>query len=132
MDLPKIQSTLDQLESEEDNKKKALKKAHRPNSDKDWAQYKRMKKAAQYHCRKAHNEYLANILSGEDDNNLKKLYGYIKSRRCDSSGIAPLRRDGITHIDPKIKAEILNQQFTSLFTNEDTSNMPDLGNSNYQ
>ena len=46
----------------------------------------------------------------------------------DSCGVAPLKRDGIAYSDAKVKAEILNNQFTSVFTTEDPSKpLPDLG-----
>jgi hypothetical protein len=57
----------------------------------------------------------------------KHLWSFIKSRGMDSCGVAPLKRDGITYSDAKMKAEILNQ-FTSVFTTKDPSKpRPDLG-----
>jgi len=59
----------------------------------------------------------------------KKLFTFVKSRKCDSSGVAPLKRYGANHVDPATKAEILNDQFSSVFTKEDSSPLPDLGKS---
>ena len=65
----------------------------------------------------------------------KKFYGYIKSLRRDSSGVASLKKDGIAYSDSSKKAEILNDQFSSVFTIEDgpppsditgTSSYPDM------
>lgn len=53
----------------------------------------------------------------------------IRNQKCNSVGIAPLRFNGNLHGDPQTKAFILNQQFSSLFTTEDTSNIPSLGSS---
>jgi hypothetical protein len=64
------------------------------------------------------------MLDEDSRNNPKKFYSYIKSRKCDSSGVAPLKSNGSLHSDCKIKAEILNSQFTSVFTSEDISNIP--------
>jgi hypothetical protein len=51
-------------------------------------------------------------------------------RRMDSCGVAPLKRDGIAYSDAKVKAEILNNQFTSVFMTKDPSKpLPDLGQS---
>jgi hypothetical protein len=45
-----------------------------------------------------------------------------------SCGVAPLKRDGIAYSDAKVKAEILNNQFTSVFMTKDPSkSLPDLG-----
>ena len=66
-----------------------------------------------------------------DESNSKKLYSFIKDKKCDSSGVAPLKKDGIPHSDASTKSEILNGQFLSAFTTEDTSSFPDLGTSDY-
>jgi hypothetical protein len=36
-----------------------------------------------------------------------------KSKRTDSCDVAPLKRDGIAYSDARMKAKILNNQFTS-------------------
>jgi len=105
-------------------KKKALKKAHKSNNPNDWAKYRKLKRASQLQCRKTHDQYISGILSDDPKGNPKKLYSYIKSKRNDSSGVSPLRKQGLTHSDPKLKAEILNDQFSSVFTREDLSSMP--------
>ena len=56
----------------------------------------------------------------------KKLYSFIKAKRCDSSGVSPLKSDGVTHSDPKIKATLLNNQFSGAFTAEDHSHLPSM------
>ena len=45
--------------------------------------------------------------------------------------MAPLKKHGIPHNDVSTKSEILNGQFLSAFTTEDTSYFPDLGTSDY-
>ena len=66
-----------------------------------------------------------------DESNSKKLYSFVKDKKCDSSGMALLKKDGIPHSDASTKSEILNGQFSSAFTIEDTSSFPDLGTSDY-
>ena len=61
----------------------------------------------------------------------KKLYSLVKDKKCDSLGVAPLKKDGATHNDATTKSEILNGQFLSAFTTEDTRSFPDLGASHY-
>ena len=60
-----------------------------------------------------------------------KNYFFVKDKKCDNSGIAPLKTDGITHNDASTKSEIFNGMFLSAFTTENTSCFPDLGTSNY-
>ncbi|KAH3700067.1 hypothetical protein DPMN_075035 [Dreissena polymorpha] len=69
-------------------------------------------------CRNARNEYVRDMISEPGGNN-KKLYSYVKGMKSDSSGVAPLKKDGSTHSDASAKAEILNNQFSSVFTKED-------------
>ena len=42
-------------------------------------------------------------------------------------GVAPLKHEGIIYSDNKTKAEILNKQFSSVFTVEPDGDLPDLG-----
>ena len=64
------------------------------------------------------------------DSTYKKLYSFIKCKECDSSGIVPLKEDGIFYGDPKRKAELLNKQLSSVFTTEGDLDKPDKGQNN--
>ncbi len=58
------------------------------------------------------------------------VVGFIKSKRCDNSGVAPRRgKDGITYRDDLKKADIPNEQFTSVFNVETSDDTPGLENS---
>jgi hypothetical protein len=60
----------------------------------------------------------------------KQLWSFIKSKRTDSCGVAPLKRDGIAYSDAIMTAGVVDHQFTSVFTSEDPSQpLPDLGRS---
>ena len=107
-------------------KKRAYKKAKLSRSDKDIQRYKQLQKESQFECRKAYNGYVNDVVTSD---NSKKLYSFIKGKRCDSSGIAPLKKNGMAHSDPKIKATILNEQFCSVFTEDSSTNLPSMGDS---
>ena len=51
--------------------------------------------------------------------NPKRFWSFIKSKRCDNNGVAPLTVNGISHVDEKTKADILNRQFASVFSQDD-------------
>ena len=58
----------------------------------------------------------------------KRLWYYIKSRRQEASGVAPLiNKKSFLQSNPSAKAEILNEHFQSVYTQEDTDNIPDKG-----
>ena len=78
---------------------------------------------------KAYNNYVCDMVN--DASNCKKLYSFVKDKKCDSPGVAPLKKDGTTNNDATTKSEILNGQFLSAFTTEDTRSFPDLGASHY-
>jgi len=96
----------------------------------DWAQYYCLKRECQRECRRAYNNYVMSLV--DDSNNVsKRMWTYVKSKKTDYCGVAPLRQKDETFTDPKDKAEILNNYFTSVFTSEDTSTIPILDHNTF-
>ena len=62
--------------------------------------------------------YFACMVCDPGSNN-KKLFAYIKDIKCDSSGVAPMKKYDINYSEPTDQVEILNAQFVSAFTKED-------------
>ena len=56
----------------------------------------------------------------------KKLWSYIKSKKLDHTGVSTLKHQGFTYSNPQEKADLLAGYFSSVFTQEDTSHIPDL------
>ena len=106
-------------------KARAWKKARRTNHDRDW-RFRSLKKIAQTTCCQAYNQHITNIICSEPGGS-KRLGATIKAMRCDRTGIAPLKDGNFLHSDPKSKANILNRQFASVFTNDSATSLPDLG-----
>ncbi|KAI0221088.1 hypothetical protein LSAT2_027493 [Lamellibrachia satsuma] len=114
-------------------KKKYYKKAQRTKSDQDMAKYRATKKLVQSECRKAYYQYINSMIgeSNQNGGNLKKFWSFIKSKKNDNSGVAPLKKNGIVHSDSQTKADILNTQFSSVFTKGGKINVPNLGTCKY-
>ena len=73
---------------------------------------------------------MRDIISPDAAKNPKKFWSFIKGKKQESSGVAPLRQtDGTLHSNPHTKPDILNCQFKSVFTKEDMSSMTDKGDS---
>jgi hypothetical protein len=109
-------------------KARAFKKARRTNTYRHWKRFRYLKKESQKSCRKAYNNYVYDIVCSEPGSGSKKRLGaLVKSKRCDQMGVSPLKESGFLHTDPKTKANILNRQFTSVFSVDDNSPLPDLG-----
>ena len=70
-------------------------------------------------------------MSDDQTGNMKKLYSFIKSKKCDISGVAPLTLNGVSYSDSVKKANILNDQFTSVFKKEDLSTVPELNSTDH-
>ena len=91
-----------------------------------WKEFEAYQKQTQKALKIAHWQYLNNMLTqGLEDNDQKPFWRYIRSQRQDSQGVSPLLKGNKLHSDPATKAEILSQQFSSVFTVDepDTSNI---------
>ena len=110
-------------------KKRQFKKAKTSGADEDFNLYKDLKRLSRSTCQiKAYNEFMKNIISPDAPSNPKRFWAFIRSMRCDPSGVHPLKSsDGKTHIDSTEKANILNDYFCSVFTKESDENTPDKG-----
>ena len=57
---------------------------------------------------------------------ISKSFG-LACRRCDNSCVTPLMKNDVLHNESRVKANLLTDQFVSVFTREESSNLPDLG-----
>ncbi|XP_072020312.1 uncharacterized protein [Amphiura filiformis] len=108
-------------------KARAFKKARRTGRIKDWKRFRHLKKESQKSCRLTYNQYVYDIVCSAPGSSNKKLGALVKSKRCNQMGVAPLKDGGYLHADPKVKANILNKQFTSVFSVDNSSALPELG-----
>ena len=112
-------------------KKRYYRRAKKSGKQRDWRNFNDIKKEAQRVCQETYNNYISGMLEEDNSSNPKKFWSFIKSKRADSSGVAPLRRDGTLFSDSNTKANILNDQFTSVFSRETTDEIPSKGDSPY-
>jgi hypothetical protein len=94
--------------------------------------YKQLKHQVQKEQRHAYNTYIEKLIldlptndpdqSVNNQSKPKKLSSFIKSLRTDNSGVVPLKKEGQLVADTKQKANILNEQFKSVFTTESIDN----------
>ena len=76
--------------------------------------------------RQARWDHINGIIPQEDDRARKGFWRYVKQFKKDNTGITVLKKDGRSATSPQQKAEMLNAQFSSVFTEEDTENLPQL------
>ena len=118
----------------------AYRKWIKSSSFEDELLFHELKTEAQKAWRQAKNRYTSSIFHDQEDEYapapqakqpMKKFWGYIKSLKKDASGTAPLKQDGVLVSDTKGKSNILNKQYASVFTAEDTTTVPHLGPSSH-
>ena len=80
--------------------------------------YRELKKVVQYECRKAHDRYVADLLSPNSGHANKHFWTYIKGKRNEQCGVPSLVKNHQTFSDNVSKANILNNQFSSVFTTD--------------
>ena len=113
-------------------KQRAYRKARKTNKKRDRDRYKRLQHEVQWETRKAHRMYMEDV-SKECKENPKRFWSFIKSKGQETNGVPPLKnKEGFLKSDSQNKANILNEQFQSVYTQEDTSSIPNKGPSPYQ
>ncbi|XP_052261072.1 uncharacterized protein LOC127865168 [Dreissena polymorpha] len=108
---------------------KLYRRMKKTKSGADIRKYKVCKSHVQKLERQNYHQYINNLIEVQDPNDDKQLkqkrfWNYIKSLRKDNSGIAPLKDNGRLFNLPKDKADILNKQYMSVFTQEDGNDVP--------
>ena len=76
------------------------------------------------------NDYINGILEENIKSKPKKFWRFIRSKRNENMGVSPLiNSNGKLVTDSKGKADVLNKQYQSVFTQEKTGTLPDIGES---
>ena len=118
-------------------KQRLYNKAKKTGDVADWQKFKSLRKHIKKQLVIAHNDYVSDLLSFPKDLNLnkpvptKRFWSYIKSKKTHDVGIAPLKVDKGDVTDSLGKANLLSNQFKSVFTHEDLECTPTVGPSNY-
>ena len=122
---PWISDKIKRLSNKKQRPYNKWKKSHNP---KDKATFDSFKRETQKIIRKAHWDYVNQILVDSfEKHDSKPFWRYVKAKGQENVGIAPLKKDGILHNKAQDKAEILNNQFYSVFTKDQDEDIPQLG-----
>ena len=101
-------------------KQKAYNKARKTGDEADWEVFRQIRKDTFKMTRSAHRAYVRKFCLDSK----KQFWSFVKSLKNDSTGIPALKNQGVLISDNIQKAELLNEQFSSVFTNEDLSSLP--------
>ena len=106
-------------------KRKAWHKYKKNPCDANWSEYTQKRNKLTHKIESLKSAY-ENKLVLEINQNPKKIWKYISSKTKSKGKISILLdKDGNEKSDDQDKAELLNDHFASVFTREDTSNIPD-------
>ena len=109
-------------------KHRMYRKAGKSGNRDHMSAFRDYKKHTAKEMKKAKVRYVNEHLLGELDNgNTKPFYRYIKSLRMDNIGLPPLKSANTLVTSALDKATILLNEFSSVFTREDTTFIPWLG-----
>ena len=129
--------------------KRLIRKKHRAynvtkkyNTEENRSKFRNLRKMVQRKMQSAKNNYLMGLLSTSNQSGAtsevqrapvdynfhvtKKFWSYVKSLKTNGSGVGTLIVDGQELSKAEEKATALSNQYSSVFTNEDTSNIPNM------
>ena len=107
------------------NKKKAWKKYRKDPSDLNWSNYTHFRNTLTHSTEKKKEEF-ENKLAADVKTNPKSFWKYVSSKTKSKGKIIELKdTSGQITTDDSEKAEILNNHFASVFTSENTDNIPE-------
>ena len=74
-------------------KKRLLNKARRTKAEKDWEEFRSLRKQVKARMKKSHDDYVDGILQNSLEERPKKFWSFINSMKKDSNGIPTLKTD---------------------------------------
>ena len=103
-------------------KQRAYNKARKSGKSEDWENFRHIRNKVKKATRKAYRKFIRNNSLAS----VKQFWSFIKSLKKDSTGIPALKDSHKSELvtDSKGKAELLNMQYQSQFTQERMSDLP--------
>ena len=106
------------------HKHRAYDKAKSTNAPGDWEVHRKLRRSLDSSLRKCRSEHIKAIGDNLMTSNSKPFWKFIKSLRHSSTGVLSLNTMNGTATSTIDKADALSNQFQSVFTKEDCSNLP--------
>ena len=108
-------------------KQRLYNKAKNSRNPTHWHQFRAARKRMHQSLKTTRDGYVSNFLGEAIEENPKRFWSYVKQLRHDDPDVADLEIEGKIFSNREVKAEILNKQFSSVFTNESESGPPSVG-----
>ena len=108
-------------------KQRLYNKAKKSRNPAHWSEYRAARKRTQKNLKSAREVYISDFLGDAIEENPKRFWSYIKQLKNDDPGVADFNIDNRIISDGKAKSELLSEQFSSVFTVEDLTDIPVAG-----
>ena len=105
-------------------KRKLWKRYKQCNTQQLFSDYKKQEKVTHKLCKQAKKTFEKKLST--DQTNTRKFFAYVNSRKSVKASVGPLVTEQGTVSESKDMANVLNTYFASVFTDEDTNNMPEV------
>ena len=130
-DLPWLNNPLKKKIARKNRYHRRAKKASPRHKQRRWEAYHNIQASVKADIAEAYDSYMNSLF--EDDETMKpskKFWKSLKAKKKDQVGIPPLNnKRGELQTTGKGKAEALNSQYSSVYTDEDTTSVPSTGES---
>ena len=94
-------------------------------SPQDWKRFNDARSKMKQNIRQCHRTYISEIVAASLNDSHKSFWSYIKALHRDETGIPTLRiSSGLPATSDCAKANVLSEQFQSVFTDEDVQDLP--------
>ena len=105
-------------------KQRLYNKAKKSRNPAHWSEYRASRKRTQKNQKSARDVYISDFLGDAIEENPKRFWSYIKQLKNDHPGVADFKIYNRIISDGKAKSELLSEQFSSVFTVEDLTDIP--------
>ena len=108
-------------------KQRLYNRAKKSGRQSHWNKFKLVRKQFHKNLNRSRNDYLSDFLDDSIKQNPKGFWSHIKKLGKEDTDNQDLKVGNQVFTEPRAKAEVLNNQFSSVFNKEETEDIPHLG-----
>ena len=108
-------------------KQRLYNRAKKSGRQSHWNEFKLVRKQLHKNLNRSRNDYLSDFLGDSIKQNPKAFWSHIKKLGKEDTDNQDLKVGNEVFTEPRVKAEVLNSKFSSVFNKEETENIQHLG-----
>ena len=110
-------------------KQRLYNKAKRSQTPQHWSEFRDARKRLHKNLKSAREKYVFDYLGESIKENPKRFWSFVKHLKKDDPGVADFKVNGQIISDSVVKLDLLNKQFSNVYTKEDLASIPAVGHS---